>query len=391
MDPQMTQISADRGIRRGPSVHYALCVPHSSSQSGFTLLELLISMAVLALLSVLVLQLTGGATTVVASSRKRLDADNQARLIFDRMANDFARMTKRKDADCIFAKLDGGGQNDAMFFFSEAPAYFNSTNSTTTKSTVALVGYRINFNNASYPNTPVLERLGKGLTWDGKTGTTTPGGTVFLTTPSGSATPDPTSTIAGNWQNLGTLAGANASAYADGNDPDYTVLSDQVYRLEIAFLLTDGNVSTMPVTNPATTTNNLAATAAPASSDDSSKGYAVGSRWYNTTSKQGYICASAAAGAAVWDPVGIRDVAAVIVAIAILSPGGRKLISSPDAYAGLIGTLGDAVAGTPVLKTWNGWNGSSYSSPPPYLANSGIPKAAASQIRTYQRYFHLNN
>lgn len=354
--------------------------------SGFTILELLVAMAVFAMLAVLVAQLTISATSVTTGGTKRMDADNQARLIFDRMANDFARMVKRPDADCIFAKQAG---NDAMFFYSEAPAYAAESLGSSTKNTVALVGYRINTNSSKFqPPTyakgyPVLERLGETLAWDGTTSNdasatqenTAPGGMVFFVYPTGSATPDPASTLEGTWaKTIGTAA----SQYTDGADKDYHVLSDAVYRMEIAFLLTDGTVSTTPVTNPTKTTNNLAASAAPTATADRSAGYSVGSRWFDTAAGRGYICTDATAGAAVWNPIGVQDVSAVTVAIALLDNTSRKIVSSYDSMAS---ALPDAAGTTPIAKTWGDGN---------YLTGTGIPQAAASQVRIYQRTFSLN-
>jgi type II secretory pathway pseudopilin PulG len=359
---------------------------------AFTLVEMIVSIVVLTLLVIMVAQLTSSVTNIVTSNREHLDADNQARLVFDRMANDFDRMARRGDMDCLFSKLDGSGQNDAMYFFSEAPASFDA-GVTTNQSSATLVGYRINFNNASYPNSPVLERLGKGLTWDGATSSGVPGGMVFLTTASGTATPQTGSTIAGNWTGLGNPAGANNSAYGDGTDPDYFVLSDQVYRLEIEFLLTDGSISPNPIlsTTPANWNASAGAFYTQAGSDPTvasgSSTYGVGSRWFNTTTKQGFICTNATAGAAVWNRIGVQDLSAIIVGIAILDDSSRKLIPSASAYTSMVNALGDAVAGTPILQTWNG---TSYTTPAPFLKNSGIPKNAASQIRIYQRYFYLN-
>lgn len=53
-----------------------------------------------------------------------------------------------------------------------------------------------------------------------------------------------------------------------------------------------GNVANLKV--------NLGATAAPAVTDDSGAGYAVGSRWIDTTNDKEYVCLDATAGAAVW-------------------------------------------------------------------------------------------
>ena len=315
----------------------------SNVARAFTLIEVLVSMMVLTVLILLVSHLTNSASTIVGAARNRLDADSQARLIFDCMANDFANMAKRKDLDCVFGKLDGAGANDAMFFFSEAPGYLSPGISNMSKSSVSLVGYRIGFSNPSFPDRPALERLGKNLTWTGNATASLPGKMIFLTTSGSSTTPDLASTIVGNWPALGTLSGANHCAYADGNDPDYHILSDEVYRLEITFLLKNGKISNTP--------------------------------WLNSLGHKSIQ--------------GLQDVAAVIVAIALLDPASRQILPA-SSYASMIGALGDAVEGAPILKTWNGWDGATYTRPSPYLVNSGIPKAAASQIRVYQRYFYLN-
>jgi hypothetical protein len=46
--------------------------------------------------------------------------------------------------------------------------------------------------------------------------------------------------------------------------------------------------------------NNYYATTAPTVTDDSSDGYSVGSKWYNSVTKETYVCSNAAVGAAVW-------------------------------------------------------------------------------------------
>src|SRR6266567_8685811 len=55
-------------------------------EGGFTLAELLVSVFVLALLVFLLTQLLNSATTVAILGLKRMDADSQARMVFDRMA-----------------------------------------------------------------------------------------------------------------------------------------------------------------------------------------------------------------------------------------------------------------------------------------------------------------
>ena len=124
-------------------------------------------MAVLVLLILMVAQIMSGATRTTGQSRQRLDADSEARMIFGRMAGDFARLVNRKDIDFLFIDKQAG--NDQLFFFSEAPAVTPTAASATDPTQpVALVGYRIS---TDYQ----LERLGKGLTWGG----TPPDGAVF--------------------------------------------------------------------------------------------------------------------------------------------------------------------------------------------------------------------
>src|SRR4051812_19952240 len=111
-------------------------------RQAFTLTELIVAISVLTLLTTFVAQLVSNATVVTTHSRKRLDADGQARLVFDRMAGDFSKMLKRSDVDYLFCKQAG---NDRMFFYSEAPAYYDGTaSSIKPRSSMALLGYRIN-------------------------------------------------------------------------------------------------------------------------------------------------------------------------------------------------------------------------------------------------------
>jgi hypothetical protein len=368
---------------------------HPPIENAFTLMELLISIAVLALITILIAQLINSVASATTTIRKRLDPDGHARMIFDRMATDFGNMVKRPDADCFFAKLASGGNtgmNDAMFFYSFGPAYFNSIVAANSRSSVALVGYRINFNNPDFPNVPILERLGKGLSWDGQTAPPAPGGMMFLTTLPGTATPLTASTITGNWQNLGTLTGKNNSAYADGSDSDYYVLSNQVYRLEVAFQLKDSSLSAYPVVfnAPSGWNSGTFYTQSPAdpTTAQSSPNYNIGSRWYNTSTKRGYICTNSSAGGATWSPIGVQDVTAVIVAIALLEPTSRKVVPA-TAYPSLVSALEDVEThlfvgtGQPLLMAQT-WNGAILQSMP------GVPPTASSQLRIYQRYFYLN-
>lgn len=376
--------------------------PDKKRVAAFTLVELLVSISVLILLIVFVSQLVSSATSVTTGSQKRMEADSQARQIFDRMTADFSKMFKRPDVDCLFYKQPASltnGTNDVMFFYGEAPSYFSGTGK---RSSVALIGYRINSNNPYFPNVPVLERLGEGLAWDGKTtndaaagspqptSNTDPGGPVFLTfpDPNNPAIPAFASTLEGNWsKTIGTVA----KNYSDGVDSAYHVLSNQVYRLEISFLLTDGTISPKPVLS--TTPSNWPAgikffsstTSDPRNNNDSSGGYGIGSRWFNSATGQGYICTTSTLGAASWNRIGVQDMTAIIVGIGLLDVASQKIVTDTTKLIKALPDAADPDAkhpnGAPIAQTWSASN---------YLTTSGIPQTAASQLRIYQRYFYLN-
>src|SRR5437016_2172943 len=160
--------------------------------NGFTIVELLVSVAVLVVLVLLVSRLFSSAATVTTSGNKRMNADAQLRPLFDRMAVDFSQMIKRSDVD-YYLKSSANAQagNDQMAFYSAVAGYYPSSGS---QSPISVVGYRIN-------SISKLERMSKGLVWNGVSVTDTP--VVFLPL-----------TISATWP-----AATNAST-----DPDYELI-----------------------------------------------------------------------------------------------------------------------------------------------------------------------
>lgn len=176
---------------------------------GFTLVEMLVAVAILTMLVVLVAQMVGSIATGTASSSKHISADDEARLVFDRMAGDFSGMVTRPEVNPLWVKNAG---NDEFYFYSQAPGLFANTSS---NSQIALIGYRVTTNG--------LERLGKGLGWDDL---------VF-------ATNQPVST-------------ATAT--------EYSSIAPSVFRLEYTLLMKPGSTNSNGTTNGANVhapTNNL--------------------------------------------------------------------------------------------------------------------------------------
>ncbi|HEX4084921.1 MAG TPA: hypothetical protein VHY22_08425 [Chthoniobacteraceae bacterium] len=377
--------------------------------AGFTIMELMVSISLLVVLLALVMQMTDSTTLTTTGSRKHLDADSEARTVFDLMSEDFDRMVKRPDVDILFSMPRGAGgasgSSDAMFFFSEAPAFFDpATQPSGISSPLGLIGYRINSNYQ-------LERLSKGLNWDNTDAGGTANGVIYLSYPnpatSGTGIPDPGSTIAGVWGgSSGSTIGTEANSYSDGVDAtDYHVVGPQVFRMEISFLRTDGITSQIPVT-PSTPTGiqnypstyGVTTTISPSADDDSAGdgghgSFQLGSRWYNSSTQRGYICvndtskyAPAVHGSAQWAPIGLHDVSAIIVDLAILDNSSRKLLPAAglntmaEALADASDNMTGAQAWTTLVQQPHGYSG----------AFPGVPVAVAGQVRFYERYFYLN-
>src|SRR6266540_2646950 len=144
--------------------------------NAFTLAELLVSVGVLVLLTLLATQLLNSAATITTLGHKQIDADSQARELFDRMAIDFAQMVKRSDvdyylkapataSDCAGCSTQAG--NDQIAFYSTVPGYYPSGSVGSQQSPVSIIGYRMNVSGTTLSNK--MERLGAGLVWNGAT------------------------------------------------------------------------------------------------------------------------------------------------------------------------------------------------------------------------------
>src|SRR5438874_9461448 len=145
---------------------------------AFTLLEIMFSIVVLAILVIVLSRIVASTSTVATLGNKRMDSDSQVRPVFDRMAVDLTQMIKRTDVDYyVKGPLDletasnpQHGPNDHLAFFCQSEGYYPSTGS---KSPISLVAYRINDDSTS-TSYHKMERLGKGLVWNGVSTTNKP-------------------------------------------------------------------------------------------------------------------------------------------------------------------------------------------------------------------------
>jgi len=317
--------------------YFLLSTSRANARRAFTLVEMLVSIGLLAFLVLFVSRLVDNAATITTVGNKRMDADSQARQLLDRMALDFSQMLKRNDVsyyikagDSIVSMSGGVDVNDRMAFFCANPGY---TNQAGFNSNTSLVAYRINNNNAPASSAFYnrVERMGKGLTLNGASATRVP--LLFLNSVS-----PPTTTIAAIWP-----AAANSTTI----DSDYNVIGPSVFRLEYYFL---------------TSASPPALVAYPTSS------FKVPALDWSTV-----------------DKINIKDVSAIVVAIAAIDSKSRVLLSTAQ-FATLKGKLVDFTPGWvqgQLLSTWqNALNTDAQI--------AAMPRPAIQNIRLYERYFYLS-
>ena len=297
------------------------------ARKGFTLLEMLVAVAVLGLLIVLVSQLFNGATTTTLANTKRMEMDNQARMIFGLIGNDLSRMVRRSDVDYYFPK--SGGVNGKMFFHSEAPGLGGNT--AAAAGSMALIGYGIQ--PGTSPSAHKLIRYSQSIAFSGSS-------FVVLT---------------GSTLNDCLSFSPSIPARLDGsqdltNDPNFHVVSEAVFRFDYCFLLKNGTF-TKKVPDVNLTAN---------------------------------------------PPLnGIKDVAAIVLAIALLDKETQESVGNISALnADLPSSTDNSDPTTGLLATGSGphlmseiWNAriKSWALTPP----AGVPKSATASVRVYQRFFYL--
>jgi prepilin-type N-terminal cleavage/methylation domain-containing protein len=327
---------------------------------AFTLVEMLISIVVLALLILMVTQVVNTAATVARPANKHIDTDTEARTVFDRMAVDFAQMLKRTDVDYYIkanarkypghsgghSKGGGGGQgqtdlNDYIAFYSEVPGYSSSS-----PSPLSLVGYRINgiSTSAGYNK---LERRGEGLLWNGISPFNNPT----------NANAKPIFFLPIQIEDIWPAV-TNNTTNTNRDQPYLETIGPNVFRFEYCYLLKTGVATDTP---------------------------------WNTDSSYGPVYGTFN---------GLADVEAIGVTIAVIDPQSRSLLVNGDPTENNILNLqtymqdfrtapGRGVGGTKnVIDLEAQWN-QVITNPTTYPLTANMPRAALSAIRIYSRSFDL--
>jgi hypothetical protein len=334
-----------------------------SSRSSFTLVEMLTAIVVLSLLMAMIFSMLESMLKISDSTSRGADSSIEAKQVLDRIGADINAMLIRSDVDQFYYSGDASAyENDKMFFYSQQTGFFDSGVSTNYQSPVSLIGYRINTTDTGVP---VLERLTRGLICDlgiDPVGgsimdpNNTTGPLVHLTFPArtsaatfSAATDGMITKVWGSgeasYTGIGQYGDVGSSPFDNGSSPYYGIVGPDVFRFQVCFLLQNGTFSLNP----------------------------------------GYINSAPSSA-------GIGNTVAIVVAIAVLDSKSRKLVQASK-WNNLIAALPNPTATAGVVPA-NGlmdsvWN-SALNSQSTFLTTSGIPVAAASHIKVYQRYYYLN-
>jgi hypothetical protein len=346
--------------------------------AAFTLVEILVSVAVLLLMVALFAQMVSHATAITRVDSRHVDTDTQARAVLDRIAADIGRMLKRTDLDYYVKqpqgynghgnghayghKVQNGQQgSDQIAFFCQTPAYPESGFTAAQQGSVALVAYRINEDSTQLAYRR-LERMAKGMLWNSVSNTSNLNNAklplVFL--------PQTITAMGKTW-----YAAVHSDTTSDSQDTDYETIGPDVFRFEYYYLLKNGAVKGEPwdVTDPSRAT-------------------------------QSTINTVRVSGTDYWSPIGLGDVQAIVAAIAVIDRTNRSLVNSVsstalDDLASDLADFADAKGlGNPAKKIGDmedSWNQTLATVTSQGVTGEGskFPPAAASAIRVYSRYIDI--
>ncbi|PAW77481.1 MAG: hypothetical protein B9S32_10810 [Verrucomicrobia bacterium Tous-C9LFEB] len=98
-----------------------LPVAPRSGRSGFSLMELLVAMAVLVIISALLFQISEQTHRAVRTSHQQMDATQQARIVLDTLSADFSNLVAQ-NGFTVFVKQDGTNTKLCFLARSRGPA-----------------------------------------------------------------------------------------------------------------------------------------------------------------------------------------------------------------------------------------------------------------------------
>ncbi len=257
----------------------------------------------------------------------------------------------------------GDKGSDQIAFFSHVPGYYPSG----AQSPISLVAYRVNESTSTNAAYGRLERLAKGLLWNGVDNGTGPNAAYPIVFSPGQliACTGPCDPWASAWS-----PAINNDNNAASRDDNYEVIGPGVFRFEYFYLLKNGRVTGWPW-------------------DERDPQFQNPDQLTISSPRQ----------------IGLSQVEAIGVAIAVINPEARALIQAASSNAGY-GDITDVAAALADFKNANGignagkkigdmenkWKAvveSIAQTGQPPGSSTRFPPEAAKGIRLYSRYFDL--
>jgi prepilin-type N-terminal cleavage/methylation domain-containing protein len=183
---------------------------HKGGRGAFSLVEVLVAMAIFLFMAVMVASITGGVSRIAGQSQRRMSVDGGARQSLSRISADFSRAIIRNDLPFRIEKKSG---NDGLMFFAAAEGYSAGRG-------ITMLGYQVT--NAS------LQRGAEATTW------TASGATALSFTSVTNA--------------------VSSNSYLSIDSSNYEILEPDIFRMEVAFLMGDGVITNTVGTNAGSTT-----------------------------------------------------------------------------------------------------------------------------------------
>lgn len=174
--------------------HRASVPPEPGGCRAFTLLELLVAVAVLAVVGLVLLNITESTSKVTSLSHRRMSADAGGREALDRFSLDLEHAVRRKDVPSLIEKKPG---NDAVAFVAHAEGFDGDRG-------VSTVAYTV--------RNHMLHRGVEGSSWQSGAGT--------------------------------RQIAFGGSSLAPVPPENFDVLASDIFRFELAFLMKDGSLKT---------------------------------------------------------------------------------------------------------------------------------------------------
>lgn len=363
---------------------FHLFIKHRSRQlrrnclgaTGFTLVEVLVAMAVLLLIIAMLAQVVQNATASIQRSTKGMDNNQLTTIALDRIGNSIAGMITSGQGTLVAIKNSNGSDGLAMLTNGRVRSRTSGLNVSVSGFSDIRLGARgyciISVPDPDLPNTssgspPLVPMLNGGdgtVTWTSQTATDIQG--------------DPLQALFLGLTDVVNAAANNSTA--DSKMLQFDPLNRNIFRFEICFLLSDGSlVSNSPPLNAHLITGGAPPVATVTLNPTSTSGITCLPLAF--TSRDSNAPVNQIANSSPPAALPVRYVKAVVVGIASLDSATLRLLSSTQlVQLGGVTDLPKANDGQTPLQAWS----ISTFKPPNY------PLPVLQNLRFTQRYFYVN-